>query len=266
MPKYSNHFTARVSPLDETSNTSSAARALATSFRTLPGWTGAEPLDEDRADDRIRVVTQRQLNRVLFVAAEAGARLARDDSPHDPAAWMYAPLRLFDGRSAIDACRDRDAFLKAMLLHGAGLALDMEPAEMDELLDESWDEVVDGEPAVATSPAVRACGTRASLADFGLGRPELFTASAVVEGSGGVVHAFAAFLANDEEEATDRVRARFGDRADLATLRRGFDPSEPVAMSLLSEPVADILIDVSADAGSPLADGLDVFVEHGFAA
>lgn len=232
----------------------------------LPEFAGAEPLEEDRPEDRIRVMTQRQLNRLLFVAAEAGARLAGEESGHDPASWMYAPLRLFDGRSAIDACRSRDAFLKAMLLHGAGFPLDMEPDEMDELVDEEWDALSVDDVVDETSPAIKACGTRASLADFGLGRPELFTAAAVVEGPVGVTHAFAAFVAVDEEDATARVRARFGNAADLVSLRRGFDPSEPVAMSLLSEPVADILIDVAADALSPLADGLDVFVEHRFAA
>jgi hypothetical protein len=233
-----------------------------------PDFRDAAPDGSDRPDDRLRVLSQRQLNRLVFVAAEVGARFGREGSGLDPASWMYAGLPLFDGRTAMDACRDRAAFLKAMVVHGAGMPLDVDAGEMDDALDEAMellsDEEVDYDAIV--SPAVRSCGTLASLADFGVGEPELYTAASVLEGSDGTTYSFAAFLAADREEATGRMRARFGQAADAAVLTRGFDPSEPVAMSLLSEPLVDALIDAAADAGSPMADGLDVFVEHRFAA
>lgn len=232
----------------------------------LRGFSGAEPLEEDGADDRIRVVSQRQLNRLVFVAAEAGARLASDGSRHDPASWMYAPLALFGGRSPLDACCERDAFLRAMLLLGVCPALDMEPADMDDLVDDDLETPSQTGPDQPASSAVSSCGTLASLADFDLGRPELYTASIVLEGPFETTHAFAAFIAFDEEDATRRLEARLGDAAGRAVLARGFDPSEPVAMSLLSEAMASVLVDVGADANSSLADGLDVFVEHRFAA
>lgn len=247
--------------------------ATADAFATLaqppaPDFLRAEPDGADQPDDRIRVLSQRQLNRLVFVAAEVGARLGREGSRLDPASWMYAGLHLFDGRSAIDACRDRDAFLKAMLVHSAGLALDMPSDEMDEAVRDAWELLEEAEDGIPeeVSPAIRACGTLASLTDFGFGSPELYTAASVVEGPDGTVHSFTAFLAADEEQVAMRMRARFGGSADGAVLTRGFDPSEPVAMSLLSEPLADALMDAAADAGSSMADGLDVFVEHRFAA
>lgn len=235
-----------------------------TAVRPLRDFTGAEPLDEDGATDRIRVMSQRQLNRLVFVAAEAGARLASDGSHHDPASWLFAPLELFGGRTPLDACRDRDAFERAMVLLGVCPALDMKPSDMDDLVEDC--EVPSSSVPNGSAGSVRSCGTLASLSDFGLGRPELYTASVVMEGPFEITHAFAAFVAFDEADATGRLKERLGDAAGRAVLARGFDPSEPVAMALLSEAMADALLHVAADAGSSMADGLDIFVEHRFAA
>lgn len=109
------------------------------------------------------------------------------------------------------------------------------------------------------------CGTRASLADFGLGRPVLFTASIAFEETGRWMHAFAAFLAVDEEDALRKLRPRLGPQVQGLILRAGFDPSEPIASELLSLPLVDILLDVDHDPLSPLAAGLDVYLEHQFA-
>ena len=59
----------------------------------------------------------------------------------DPAAWLFAPRRLFGGRAAVDACAAHGAFIRAMLLHGLGLGLDAAPEAMDALLaeDRSFD-------------------------------------------------------------------------------------------------------------------------------
>lgn len=109
-----------------------------------------------------------------------------------------------------------------------------------------------------------ACGRRASLADFGLGTPVLHTASIVREDGGRSTHAFAAFLAVDEEDALRRLRARLGRNIGSATLRAGFDPSEPIAAELLSLPLVEILMDVDLDPSSPLAAGLEMYLEHHF--
>lgn len=230
----------------------------------VAGFTGAEPLEDDRPEDTIRVLSQRQLNRLIFVAAESGARLGREDSSADPAAWMFAPRDLFGGTSAMEACRERDPFVRAMVLHRTGVALDLDPRELDELIDEEWGDLAARDEA--GTDAVRSCGTRASLADFGLGEPALYTAAMVAERDQEHAHLFAAFLAIDEEDARSRLRVRVGGLAELASIQRGYDPSEPIAASLLSEPMSDILMDVNRDPASILAEGLDLFVEHRFAA
>ena len=176
---------------------------------------------------------------------------------------MYLPRRLFGGACAADACRERDQFLRAMLLHGMGAAPDLEPGEMDDLVALGWAALVEGTKR-GDQEAVRNCGRRASLADFGLGRPELFTASLATDRPDGVLHAFVALMAVDEADASRRLRERLGHLADQAVLRRGFDPSEPIGASLLSDSVEYILKDGGAEAGSALARGLDVFLQAGF--
>lgn len=85
-----------------------------------------EPLDRDQPDDPAVWLTHRQLIRLVLIAAETGARFERDGIVMDPAAWLFAPRRLFEGRAAIDACAARGAFIRAMLLHGLGLGLSCE--------------------------------------------------------------------------------------------------------------------------------------------
>lgn len=65
--------------------------------------------------DRVSIV------RIACVAAETGARMQRDGLAVDPLGWMVAPLELFGGLAPIEACMDRDACARAVLLHGLGL-------------------------------------------------------------------------------------------------------------------------------------------------
>jgi hypothetical protein len=95
-----------------------------------------EPLDPDLPDDPAVRLTHRQLIRLVLIAAETGARFEREGIVVDPAAWLFAPRRLFEGRAAVDACATHGAFIRAMLLHGLGLGLDAAPEAMAALLAE----------------------------------------------------------------------------------------------------------------------------------
>ena len=99
----------------------------------------ADPLDRDHQDDVVITMTERQLIRLLFVAAETGARFARERIELDPAAWLFAGRRLFHGRAAVVACRERDAFVRALLLHGLSIGLDASPEAVDALVVEGDD-------------------------------------------------------------------------------------------------------------------------------
>lgn len=74
------------------------------------------------------------LVRIACVAAETGARMQRDGLSVDPIGWMISPLELFEGRPPIEACMEREACLKAILLHGLGLDLDTNPAEIEQFM------------------------------------------------------------------------------------------------------------------------------------
>ena len=91
-----------------------------------------DPL-EDRSGGMV-AVHRVALVRIACVAAETGARMQRDGLAEDPLGWMVSPLELFEGRAPIEACMERSACSKAILLHGLGLGLDANPAVIDRLL------------------------------------------------------------------------------------------------------------------------------------
>ena len=221
----------------------------------------ADPLDDDQPDDLITVLSHRQLGRLVFVAAETGARLAREGSPHDPAAWMAAPRRLFGGSNAITACANREMFIRAVVLHGVSSAYDMAPEDMDLLLEESTDVTDDVREAPSeTIPAGQGSNK------FKLVRTmDLYTATAVEEATCGVTHVFYAAVAASEDDVRDQLRSRAGARvAYMADVQLGFDPSEPVAMSLLSEVMGDLVAQIASAPTSPLSKGFKLFIEHRF--
>lgn len=88
--------------------------------------------------DRVSIV------RIACVAAETGARMQRDGLAVDPLGWMVGPLELFGGRPPIEACMERDACAKAILLHGLGL----DPASGPEVLEGLISFEVEGEQVV----------------------------------------------------------------------------------------------------------------------
>lgn len=98
-------------------------------------------------------------------------------------------------------------------------------------------------------------------------RPRLWTSFLVDECAGGTIQAFDAVVAGDRVEAETRLRARHGSAiADAIEITEGFDPNSPMAEALVSPAVADMLEQVAADPGSPLAKGLSVYIEQRFAA
>ena len=94
-------------------------------------WT-LDPLEDESGG--MLAVRRIALVRIACVAAETGARMQRDGLAEDPVGWMVSPLELFEGRAPIEACMERSACSKAILLHGLGLGLDADPAVIDRLL------------------------------------------------------------------------------------------------------------------------------------
>jgi len=102
------------------------------SFETASDWS-LDPLQDESGG--MMAVQRVSLVRIACVAAETGARMQREGLYVDPVGWMVAPLELFEGRAPIEACMEREACSKAILLHGLGLGLDGDPSFIDRLLN-----------------------------------------------------------------------------------------------------------------------------------
>ncbi len=102
-----------------------------------------DPLEHGEGDESL-TLTLRQIVRVTLVATEVGARFQRDGIAADPMAWMLAPRRAFADTPPIEACVTHDDCARAVLIHGLGLDLDLERAELDALMD---DEPLDDGPS-----------------------------------------------------------------------------------------------------------------------
>ncbi|EZP49945.1 hypothetical protein [Sphingomonas sp. RIT328] len=219
----------------------------------------ADPLACDHPDDLVVPTTARRLQRLAIVAADVGARFAREAIPHDPVAWLLAPRGLFGGACALDACQERDAFVRATLLHGLSLGLDADGDDIDALLamEVDDDEDVMGEETPSHAP-------QASR-----GSERLFTGT--VEGrvgaGGRCLQAFCATVAPDEEVFRRRLSVRYGEALGAAAVvQEGFDPDGAVTKTLLSDAVRRMLATVARDPGVDLGLGLDLQVEQRFAA
>jgi hypothetical protein len=101
-------------------------------FEQVPLDWALDPLEDESGG--MVAVRRVALVRIACVAAETGARMQRDGLTEDPVDWMVSPLELFEGRAPIEACMERSACSKAILLHGLGLDLDADPAVIDRLL------------------------------------------------------------------------------------------------------------------------------------
>lgn len=220
-----------------------------------------DPLAPDSPSDATIELTDRQLVRLVFIAAETGSRFARERSQYDPAAWMAAPRKLFEGRNAITACLDRTMFMRAIVLHGATAVYDMAPQEMAELL--SAPDQSDGE----ITATIGRSGPNHLQADVPLMKwsPTLFTATFAEQSATGALHVFFATMANDESAVREQLRERLGSQvSSMSTVKAGFDPSQPVAISLLSEAMAFLLSQIALEPTSALAAGFNVLIEHRF--
>ncbi|MAQ30658.1 MAG: hypothetical protein CL950_11950 [Erythrobacter sp.] len=100
-------------------------------FEQAPGDWALDPLEDDSGG--MIAVRRVALVRIACVAAETGARMQRDGLAEDPVDWMVSPLKLFGGLPPIEACMEKDACSKAILLHGLGLGLDADTEAMDQL-------------------------------------------------------------------------------------------------------------------------------------
>lgn len=242
------------------------SRATATMSKpTLPPFL-IDPLDLDEPDDEVVVTTRRGLIRLALVAADTASRFEREAVGHDPVAWMIAPRALFDGRSAIDACLSREECLRAVLLHGLSIGLDADPMTLDALMADD-DDADDPVPSGRSAAAYDGDGDDVDRRGRPQGeRPRLWTSFLVDQRAGGMIQAFDAVVAADRAEAETRLRARHGSAiADAIEISEGFDPNTPMAEALVSPAVADMLAQVAADPGSPLAAGLSVYIEQRFA-
>lgn len=213
-----------------------------------------DPLGADRMDDMPVVTSQRRLRRLAIVAADTGARFEREGIGHDPVAWLAAPRKLFHGGSAIDACQDREGFMRATLLHGLGLGLDADADEMDELLaddeaGEGYDLVLDVED-VGTAPKLFTC-----FVDGPLGNGER------------CVQAFCASVASSGSEMRRRLASRFGGvLADAVVVHEGIDLNHPLADYLVPEGLLRVLAMAEREPAGEFGQGLDVVLEQRFAA
>jgi len=193
-------------------------------------------------------------DRLAQVAAAVGARFVQERIAGSAMDWLRSPKKMFGGRIPIEACQEREGFLRAMLLHKFGLGGDVEPGLIDSLPRDDccpigeWrrDRVLDED-----------------MADEG--GPALFTYSIVTESEAAQVQIFGAMTARTSVEVRNRLRERFGPRfGDEGVVRLGFDWSEPLACALVSDAMGDLLLLVEEAPNSTLAQGLDFQVEQRF--
>ncbi|MGI4949748.1 MAG: hypothetical protein ACRYHC_13845, partial [Janthinobacterium lividum] len=190
-----------------------------------------------------------------------------------PMTWMLAPRALFSGASALDACLERDACLRGVLLHGLSLGLDADPAAIDALsADDMDDDDGDGDDSLRADRGDLGCdGGAGRVPDHPAGggfshEPRLFTATVVANDGFETVQAFHASLATEEAEVAGRLYMRMGAAMADALIVDGFDPTAPLVVALVSPALCDTLALVAADPASPLAAGLDLNVEQRFLA
>ena len=226
-----------------------------------------DPLDDDQPTDDIVVTTRRAICRVALVATEVAHRFQREAISHDAMSWMLAPRALFGGASAVEACLDRDACLRGVLIHGLSLGLDADPDTVDALAaddahhddydDDDWDPapIPDFEPRrsnVLTFPPTVGPDLR------------LYTATVVSHDGFETVQAFHASLAAEEAEIAGRLYCRIGAASADAKIVEGFDPTDPLVAALVSEAICDTLAIIASQPESPIAAGLDLNIEQRF--
>lgn len=197
--------------------------------------------------------------RLAHIAAETGARFVRERIDCCPIDWMLRPLQMFDGRAAISCCGSAEGYRKAMLLHGLSLGMDASPDHFLQMPDA--DLVLGKETLVSGIRPPKGIGSEW----WGRGAPTLFTCTIAASLDETEVQIFCAMIARSEAEVRSRLRQRYGRLfEDEARVKRGFDWSEPLACSLVSDAMANLLKLAAAEPTSSLAQGLDFQVEQRF--
>lgn len=208
-----------------------------------------DPLIADAAIDPKFQLSDKQISRMITVATQTGARFHREGG-QDPVEWMYQAHPLFSGKSALIACIEQDNYRRAMICHGLALSSRTTPEQVDTLLNPIPSRFVSGAALTGKVLRGRMCGRF------------LYTVSISDRGELGHYLVFLALIAGGEDEVMADLSDRFGARlAAQAKIRRGFDPSEPVAMALVSEAMAETLRLVSNAPGSSLANGIELRLE-----
>lgn len=230
-----------------------------------------DPLDEDAEDDALVVASRRGLIRMALIAAETGARFQRERVQADPMAWMLAPRRMFDGRTAVEACLERDACVRALLLHGLGMDLDAAPDELDELAADdgtAWadadDPVLGGADGIGVSAGGDVpAGGRGAASGIPGSRP---CASTAVAGDGdGNLRLFHAAVVGSGEGSVERpCRADGGAAVDEADVSQDSDPRVPTKRALVSRTGAEALAPVANVPSSTPSAGLRVPIRRRF--
>jgi len=111
-----------------------------------------DPLDEDLPSDARFALSHRELGRLLFIAAKTGARFQRQEVPYDPMAWLFSPRAMFNGCAAVDACRQRQSFVRAIVLHSLSLGFDADPDVLDTYVSDEFT-IAPARPRSAKRPA-----------------------------------------------------------------------------------------------------------------
>lgn len=235
-------------------------------LRTPAPWGWYDPLDDDAADDGRVEMTRRGLMRLAIAAAHVGARFERDRIDIDPAAWLVAPRRVFDGECAIEACVDLAPFRRCVMLHAPGVdaGMDADPEDLDIVLRD--EPVADHEMSAAGRPRRDRTGRPFSFAHtdgVGWSGPRLYSCSMTRVEPGARVATFVAGVAADERDFRRRLFDRFGAMAALnPEVRVGFDQYDPIVATLVSERLADWLAMISAEPFRCGETDFEVVVEH----
>ena len=242
-----------------------------------PCW--QDPFNEDPSTEEIDATTRRRLMRLLLLAAATGARFEREGNRDAALPWLLSPQNVFDGETALEAAGDLRPFVRAMLLHtpGAPLALEAGADELDEMVD--WNDVTVLSAGMGLRGAADLLGGerhppgdrpdrrtdhiyRRIVANW-LGRHRLFSCSLIRVDRGSRIKVFVAGLARDERDFRSRLFERFGAIAALSgDVRTGFDQYDPIAVSLVSEEVADWLAMIAAMPEAVGDGGLDLVIEQ----
>lgn len=220
-----------------------------------------DPFDKDCPEDVRILTTRRALTRVVLVAVETGGRFAREGIEYDPMSWMLASRELFSGRSAIDACLEREHCIRSVLVHGLSLGLDLSPSAVDALLA---DDDIDGAgPDPKLNRKKDGLQKRQRPVRRSFTTPRLFTATISYSDHSLLLQAFHASIARDASEISERLRRRFGRRlTEAADIREGFHRAAPVTIALVQEPVAEMIRRVVEYAHLQIHDDFAVTIEQ----